>query len=209
MRAEHYADNYRRYATFVKSHSGNPVERIACGANGENYEWTETLMKNAANQMQGLSMHWYTLPTANWQKKGSATSFGEDDWHQTFVQALRMEELVVRHSAIMETYDPERRVGLVVDEWGTWYDAQPGTNPAFLYQASTLRDALVAGVTLGILCRHAERVTMANIAQTVNVLQALIFTDGERMRLAPTYHAFEMCNVHAGAALVPVRFESP
>jgi alpha-N-arabinofuranosidase len=209
MRPEYYADVYRRYATFVKSHSGNPVERIACGANGDNYEWTETLMKSAKNLMQGLSVHWYTLPTANWQKKGSATAFGEDEWHQTFVQALRMEELVARHSAIMDTHDPERRVGMVVDEWGTWYDADPGTNPAFLYQASTLRDALVAAVTLGIFCRHAERVTMANISQTVNVLQALILTDGERMRLTPTYHAFEMCNVHAGGVLVPVRFESP
>jgi alpha-N-arabinofuranosidase len=209
MRAEFYADNYRRYATFVKSHSGNPIERIACGANGENYEWTETLMRSAATKMQGLSLHWYTLPTSNWQKKGSATVFAEDEWHQTFVQALRMEELVERHSAIMDTHDPERRVGLVVDEWGTWYDAEPSTNPAFLYQASTLRDALVAALTLGIFCRHAERVTMANIAQTVNVLQALILTDGERMRLTPTYHAFEMCNAHAGATLVPVRFESP
>jgi alpha-L-arabinofuranosidase len=210
MRAEYYADNYRRYATYVKSYAGNLVERIACGANGNDYEWTETLMKSAGKQMQGLSLHHYTVPTGNWQKrKGSSTAFGEDEWHSTFVNAFRMEELVTRHGAIMEKYDPERRVGMVVDEWGTWYDADPGTNPAFLYQASTLRDALVAAVSLGIFCRHAARVTMANLAQTVNVLQAVVFTDGEVMRLTPTYHAFEMCGVHQGGTLVPLRLESP
>ena len=209
MRPEHYADNYRRYATYVKSYANNPIERIACGANGADYEWTETLMKSAGRQMAGLSLHHYTLPTGSWHKKGSSTAFGEDEWHSTFVQAFRMDELVARHSAIMEKYDPERRVGLVVDEWGTWFDAEPGTNPGFLYQESTLRDALVAALTLGIFCRHAARVTMANIAQTVNVLQAVILTDGARMRLTPTYHAFEMCAVHQGGTLVPLRVESP
>jgi alpha-L-arabinofuranosidase len=209
MRAEYYADNYRRYATYVKSYAGNPIERIACGAGGTDYEWTETLMKSAGKQMQGLSLHNYTLPTGNWQRKGSSTAFGEDEWHSTFVNAFRMEELVTRHGAIMEKYDPERRVGMVVDEWGAWYDAEPGTNPAFLYQASTLRDALVAALSLAIFCRHAARVTMANLAQTVNVLQAVVLTDGEVMRLTPTYHAFEMCGVHQRGTLVPLRFESP
>jgi alpha-N-arabinofuranosidase len=209
MRPEYYADNYRRYATYVKNYSGNAIERIACGASGADYEWTETLMKSAAKHMHGLSLHHYTLPTGDWSKKGSSTAFDEGEWHATFVQALRMEELVTRHSEIMDRYDTERRVGLVVDEWGTWFDAEPGTNPAFLYQASTLRDALVAAVTLGIFCRHAERVAMANLAQVVNVLQAVILTDGDVMRLTPTYHAFDLCNVHQGATLVPLRFEAP
>lgn len=209
MRPEHYADLYRQYATFVKSYAKNPVERVACGPSGPDYAWTETLMKGAARQMSGLSLHHYTHPTGRWDKKGSATEFGEDEWHSTFVQAQKMEELVERHSAIMDRYDPERRVSLVVDEWGTWYDAEPGTNPAFLYQESTLRDALVAAMTLGIFCRHAARVRMANLAQTVNVLQAVLLTDGEELRLTPTYHAFEMLKSHQGARLVSLDFESP
>ncbi|HEX6276416.1 MAG TPA: alpha-N-arabinofuranosidase [Polyangiaceae bacterium] len=209
MRAEYYADEYRRYATYVKSYAGNVIERIACGPAGADYAWTETLMKSAVKQMQGLSLHNYTLPTGDWGKKGSSTEFTEDEWHSTFARTLQMEELVTRHSAIMDRYDPERRVGLVVDEWGTWFDAEPGTNPAFLYQRSTLRDALVAATNLGIFCRHAERVTMANLAQTINVLQAVVLTDGGALRLTPTYHAFEMCAAHQGATLVPLHFESP
>jgi alpha-N-arabinofuranosidase len=205
MRPEFYADNYRRYGTFVKSYSGNPIERIACGANGSDYEWTRVLMRRAASQMSGLSLHWYTLPTGNWQKKGSATDFAEDEWHSTFVRTLYMAELIEKHAAIMDEYDPENRVGLVVDEWGTWYDAEPGSEPGFLYQQNTLRDALVAGVNLNIFNQHAERVTMANIAQTVNVLQAMILTDKERMLLTPSYHAFQMYKVHQGA--VSVRLE--
>ena len=209
MRPEYYADEYRRYATYVKNYSGNTIERIACGAAGADYDWTRTLMQNASKHMAALSFHNYTLPTDDWKKKGSATVFGEDQWHSTFSHALRTEELITKHSAIMDEFDPERRVGMAVDEWGAWYDAEPGTNPGFLFQESTLRDALVAALHLGIFCRHAERVTMANLAQTVNVLQALIFTDGPKMRLTPTYHAFAMCGAHAGDVLVPVRVQSP
>jgi alpha-N-arabinofuranosidase len=107
----------------------------------------------------------------------------------------------------MDRYDPERRVGMVVDEWGTWYDVEPGTNPAFLYQQNTLRDAVVAAVTLNIFNSHAARVTMANIAQMINVLQAVILTEGEKMLLTPTYHVFEMYQVHQGAQLVPLELE--
>jgi alpha-L-arabinofuranosidase len=209
MRAEFYADNYRRYATFVKNYSDNRVERIACGANGDDYDWTETMMSRAARHMDGLSLHWYTLPTHNWQRKGSATLFDEAEWHSTFVQTLRMGELLRRHSAIMDQHDPEKRVGLVVDEWGTWYDADPGQNGGVLYQQNTLRDALVAGVNLNLFNQHADRVTMANIAQTINVLQAMILTDGEKMLLTPSYHAFELYKVHQGALSLPVELEAP
>jgi alpha-L-arabinofuranosidase len=209
MRPEYYADEYRRYATYVKSYAGNVIERIACGAAGADYDWTRTLMKSAAKHMAGLSFHHYTLPTGDWAKKGSATAFGEEQWHSTFVNALSTDELVAKHSAIMDEFDPERRVGMVVDEWGAWYDVEPGTNPGFLFQESTLRDALVAALHLGIFCRHAARITMANLAQTVNVLEAVIFTDGPKMRLTPTYHAFAMCGAHAGETLVPLRVESP
>ena len=145
---EYYADNYRRYNTFVKNYGGNKIYRIACGASDSNYNWTEVLMKNAGRQMNGLSLHYYTLPTGNWTgKKGSATEFGEAEWFTTLRRTLDMDELVTKHSAIMDKYDPQKRVGLIVDEWGTWYDVEPGTNPGFLYQQNTLRDALVAGVT--------------------------------------------------------------
>jgi alpha-L-arabinofuranosidase len=209
MRPEYYADNYRRYATYVKNYGAHPVQRIACGSNGADFNWTEVLMANATRQMQGLSLHWYTLPTNDWQRKGSSTEFGEEQWHSTFVQALRMHELVTGHAAIMDRYDPEKRVGMVVDEWGTWYDAEPGTNPGFLYQQNTLRDALVAGVHLNIFNQHCDRISMANIAQTVNVLQAMILTDQERMLLTPSYHAFEMYKVHQDQTLIPLTLSTP
>ena len=147
-------------------------------------------------QMNGLSLHYYTLPTGNWSKKGSATEFAEDEWFSTLKSTLRMEELIRDHGALMDEKDPEKKVGMVVDEWGTWYDVEPGTNPGFLYQQNTLRDAIVAGLNFHIFQEHADRVSMANIAQTVNVLQAMILTDGGRMVLTPTYHVFEMYKVH-------------
>ena len=209
MRPESYAEHFRRYATFVKEYAGNRIERIACGANGPDYDWTRALMTVPRWMMRGLSLHWYTLPTGSFKAKGSATGFDEDAWHSTFVQALRIDEIIARHAAIMDEHDPDRRVGLVVDEWGTWYDAEPGHNPSFLYQQNTLRDALVAAVHLNVFHRHAARVTMANLAQTVNVLQALVLTDADRMMLTPTYHVFEMYKRHQGAKLVPLHVETP
>src|SRR6185369_6327225 len=121
-----------------------------CGPDGSNYKWTETLMEGVGNRMQGLALHNYTLPTGNWSAKGSATNFGEDQYFSTLVNAFRMEELVTKHSAIMDKYDPQKRIGLVVDEWGVWTDVEPGTNPGFLYQQNSLRDAIVAAVHLDI-----------------------------------------------------------
>jgi len=209
MRPEYYADVYRRFATFVKNYSGNRVQKIASGHSDANYAWTEVLMSQAANQMDGLSLHHYTLPTGNWNKKGSATQFGEDEWHSTLVRTLRIDEYIQKHSAIMDKYDPQKRVGLMVDEWGTWYDSEPGTNLGMLYQQSSIRDALVAGINLNIFHKHADRVQMANIAQTVNVLQAVILTDKEKMILTPTYHVFEMYKIHQGATLIPVELTAP
>jgi alpha-N-arabinofuranosidase len=203
MTPEFYADNFRRYNTFIKNYAGNKLYRIACGANDSNYNWTEVLMKNAGRQMNGLSLHYYTLPTGNWSHKGSATEFSEADWFNTLRRALVMEELVTKHSAIMDKYDPQKRVGLIVDEWGAWYDVEPGTNPGFLYQQNTLRDALVAAVTLNIFNNHADRVKMANIAQMVNVLQAMILTDNEKMAVTPSYWVYEMNTVHHDATLLP------
>ncbi len=209
MRPEYYADEYRRYGTYVRNYGDNKVYKIACGASEGDYHWTEVLMREAGRHMHGLSLHYYTLPTGNWQNKGSATEFDSTAWFETLRRTLYMEELLTKHSAIMDKYDPEKRVGLIVDEWGTWYNVEPGTNPGFLYQQNSLRDALVAGINLNLFHQHCERVQMANIAQTVNVLQAMILTEGEKMVLTPTYHVFEMFKVHQDAELVPVELESP
>jgi len=166
-------------------------------------------MKNVpAYMMNGVSLHYYTVP-GTWDKKGSATKFSEEEYFSTIRKTLYMEELVTRHASIMDQYDPQKRVGLIVDEWGTWYDVEPGTNPGFLFQQSTLRDALVAGINLNIFNNHADRVKGANIAQLVNVLQSVIITDGEKMILTPTYYVFEMYRVHQHAALIPLNFISP
>jgi alpha-N-arabinofuranosidase len=212
MTPQFYADNFRRYNTFVKNYvrgDAGRIARIACGPDGGNYEWTEVLMKGAARQMNGLALHNYTLPTGNWRAKGSATQFGEDQYFSTLVNALRMDELVTKHSAIMDKYDAQKRIGLVVDEWGIWTDVEPGTNPGFLYQQNSLRDALVAALHLHIFQAHADRVTMANIAQMINVLQSVILTDKEKMLLTPTYWVFEMFKVHQGATSLPLTLTTP
>jgi alpha-N-arabinofuranosidase len=209
MSAEEYADQFRRFATFVKSYSGNRVQRIACGPGDVNYQWTDVLMSRGAQLMQGLSLHNYTLPTGNWNRKGSATQFGEDQWFATLKRTLIMDELIRKHGGIMDKYDAPKRIGLMVDEWGTWYDPEPGTSPSALYQQNTIRDAVVAGINLNIFNQHCDRVKMANIAQTVNVLQAMILTEKEKMVLTPTYHVFEMYQVHQGATQIPVELDSP
>ncbi|MGA4643189.1 alpha-N-arabinofuranosidase [Limisphaera sp. 4302-co] len=207
MTPEYYSDLYRQFSTFVKNFSGNRIYRIACGANGGDYRWTEVVMQRVGRRMNGISLHHYTIPTGNWGRKGSATQFGEDQYHGALHRALEMETLVRRHSEIMDRYDPDKRVGLIVDEWGIWTDVEPGTNPGFLYQQNSMRDALIAGLTLNIFNRHCDRVRMANIAQTVNVLQAMILTDKEKMILTPTYHVFEMYTVHHDATMLPTDLE--
>jgi alpha-N-arabinofuranosidase len=209
MRPEYYADQYRQFATYVKNQSGNRITRIASGASDSNYTWTEVLMSQAARQMQGYSLHYYTLPTGNWNRKGSATTFTEADWHATLARTLRMDEFIRKHAEIMDKYDPDKRVGLMVDEWGTWYDVEPGTRESALFQQSSLRDALVAAINLDIFHAHADRVQMANIAQMVNVLQAVILTQGDKMVLTPTYHVFEMYKVHQGATSIPLDLTAP
>ncbi len=211
MRAEYYADVYKHFNTFIKNYDReHRIQRIACGPNGDNYAWTEELMHSAARHMNGLSLHHYTLPSGSWSgPKGSATDFAEREWFTTMRNTLIMETLVTKHSAIMDKYDPQKKVGLVVDEWGTWYDVEPGTNPGFLRQQNTLRDAVVAGLNLHVFQKHADRVTMANIAQMVNVLQAVILTDKEKMILTPTYHVFEMFKVHQGATSLKLDLKTP
>ncbi|MBD0378953.1 alpha-N-arabinofuranosidase [Paenibacillus sedimenti] len=202
MRPEYYADLYRRYQTYVRNYGENKIHRIACGPNVDDYHWMETLMKEAGKMMDAISLHYYTIAGDSWQHKGSATGFSNDEWFITLERTKRMDELIRKHSAIMDQYDPEKRVGLIVDEWGTWFDVESGTNPGFLYQQNTIRDALVAGINFHIFHEHCDRVEMANIAQVVNVLQSVILTEGERMLLTPTYHVFDMYKVHHDATLL-------
>ncbi|MCP2240945.1 alpha-N-arabinofuranosidase [Thermoanaerobacterium thermosaccharolyticum] len=208
MRPEYYADVYRRYSTYVRNFSGNKIFKIACGPNTDDYNWTEVLMREAGKYIDGLSLHYYTVP-GTWERKGSATDFDEKEWFITMKKALRMDELITKHSTIMDKYDSEKRVALVVDEWGTWYDVEPGTNPGFLHQQNTMRDALVAGIHFNIFNKHCDRVKMANIAQTINVLQAVILTDGPQMVLTPTYHVFDMYKVHQDAELLDFNIDTP
>ena len=208
MEPEYYADLYRRFATFC----GGAPYRIACGATADDPHWTEVLMKKTEKQhsiTQGLSLHKYTLPINTWTgSKGSATDFKEDLWYSTVSEAWAMDSLLDLHIGIMQKYDPNNEVGVIFDEWGCWYDVEPGTNPGFLYQQNTMRDAIVAGMGLNIFNNHAERVQMANIAQMVNVLQAVILTKDEQMVLTPTYYVFKMYADHQGAKLIPTDVQS-
>ncbi|WP_432649242.1 alpha-N-arabinofuranosidase [Huintestinicola sp.] len=203
MRPEYYADEYRRYQSFCKNYSGNELFKIACGPNSDDYNWTETIMKSLNKyQTRGISLHYYTIPTGDWNKKGSAREFDNDLYYSTISKTLYMDELITRHTEIMNRYDPNNDIGLIVDEWGCWYDVEEGTNPGFLYQQNTMRDAIVAACNLNIFNRHSKRVIMANLAQAVNVLQSLILTEGEKMVKTPTYHVFGLFKEHQNGELV-------
>jgi alpha-L-arabinofuranosidase len=208
MKAEYYANVYRQYSTFMTDWSNTSnIFRIASGASGSDYHWTEVLMRDVPlNMLEGVALHHYSV--IDWNKKGPSTGFTEEQYFTTMKRAIDMEEYVTKHSAIMDRYDPEKKVALVVDEWGGWYDVEPGTNPGFLYQQNTMRDAMIAGVTLNIFNNHADRVRMANLAQTINVLQAVILTDEEKLLLTPTYHVMEMYTVHQDATLLPLTLKT-
>ncbi|PHN03223.1 alpha-N-arabinofuranosidase [Flavilitoribacter nigricans DSM 23189 = NBRC 102662] len=208
MTPEYYADVYKKYATFMSTwRNEEGIFRIASGASSGDYKWTEVLMqKLPPSLVEGLALHHYSV--IDWNNKGPATGFSEEQYFTTMQRALHMEELVTRHSTIMDKYDPDQRIALVVDEWGGWYNVEPGTNPGFLYQQNTMRDAMIAGTTLNIFHNHADRVRMANLAQTINVLQAVLLTDEEKMILTPTYHVMKMYNVHQDAQLLPLTLQN-
>ncbi|MDR7294692.1 alpha-N-arabinofuranosidase [Pelomonas aquatica] len=224
MYAEEYANRYRQFQGYLKSYAGPGVRKIATGPDTDDYEWTDTVMRlatrfrpNATSPilysppkplLDGLSLHFYTLPSNRWGGVHPARGFDEAAWISTMKRALLMDELVGKHSAIMDKYDPAKEVALVVDEWGTWYDKEPD-GPGGLWQQNTLRDALVAAVTLNVFHAHAERVRMANVAQMVNVLQAMILTDGPRMLVTPTYHVFDLYQVHQDARRLPLTLDVP
>ena len=202
MKPDFYANLYKQYQTFCRTYGEDRLYRIACGPSGDDTSWTETLMKEAGQFADAISMHYYTIATGEWSNKGQATVFDQAVYDSTLKNAARIGEIMDAHLAVMDRYDPKHRVGLIIDEWGTWYDVEPGTNPGFLYQQNTMRDAMVAALTLNIFNAHADRLVMANIAQMVNVLQAVILTDGDRMLLTPTYHVFDLFRPHMDAQLL-------
>ncbi|MDP4210719.1 MAG: alpha-L-arabinofuranosidase C-terminal domain-containing protein [Bacteroidota bacterium] len=202
MTPEHYSDMCKQYGTYI-NYAGRGVNKVASGASDFNYNWTDVVMKNAGSHIQGIGVHYYTLP-GDWDKKGSSTEFTEKEWFTVMKKTSMMDSLVKTHLKVMDKYDKAKRVGLIVDEWGTWYDVEPGTNPGFLYQQNTMRDALVAAINLNIFNNHADRIKMTNIAQVINVLQSMILTDKEKMVLTPSYYVFRMYKVHQNATLIPV-----
>lgn len=207
MTPDYYADLYKRFQTFLRSYGDVRPYRVATGPNSGDYNWTEVVMREAGRNIDGLDLHYYTI-TGRWGRWGHATRFGEAEWFEMMHNTMRMEEFIQRHSDIMDQYDPRRRVALIVGEWGTWHQVEEGTNPGFLYQQNTLRDAVVAAWNLNLFNNHSKRVRGANIAQTVNVLQAMVLTRGEEMILTPTYHVFELYTVHHDALLIPVELEA-
>ncbi len=209
MTPEYYSSLYRRYQTYCRNYGDNTLFKIACGPNRANYNWMKVVMESVPTRlMNGISLHHYTFPNG-FAKKGPATGFTEDDYAQVIKQAMFMDELIRKHTAIMDAVDPLNQVALIVDEWGTWFTAEPGTHPRFLYQQNTMRDALVAAITFNIFHKYAHRVQMANIAQLVNVLQALFLTQDEKMILTPTYHIFDMYKVHQGSIALATSVAAP
>ncbi len=215
MNPEYYGNLYRRYQTYIRNYDPKkPIYKVACGPNTDDYEWTHEVLKtthrrapeSAHGFMDGLSLHYYVV-TGTWEKKGSATVFTEEEFYTTLRKAYYMDTLIQRHSGIMDQYDPMKKIGLIVDEWGCWHDCEPGTNPGFLYQQNTMRDALVAAINLNIFNQNCDRVKMANIAQMVNVLQSVLLTEGEKMILTPTYHVFDLFQKHMDSDLVDSTME--
>jgi alpha-L-arabinofuranosidase len=209
MTADYYSNIYRQYATFMTDWSNSSkLYRIASGASDNEYAWTETLMKNIPhNMVSGVALHHYSV--ISWNDKGHAVNFNESQYFKTMEEAWKMEEYVTRHSTIMDKYDPNKKVALIVDEWGGWYNEEDNKKSGVLYQQNTMRDAMIAGITLNIFNNHADRVKGANLAQIVNVLQSVILTKEEKMILTPTYHVMKMYNVHQNAKMIPINILSP
>ena len=197
MRPGYAADINRRYTEFANTPRAMGTLKIASGSHDDNFEFAETMMRDGG-KFDGLSVHYYTVPRV-FRDKGPAVGFPESEWISTLQHARHIDEIVTKTAAIMDKYDAQKKVGLYVDEWGTWYDPAPGSNPGFLVQQNTLRDAQVAALSLNIFQRHSDRVRGANIAQMINVLQAMIMTDGPKMVLTPTYHVFDMYQPFMGA----------
>ncbi|MBD5214382.1 MAG: alpha-N-arabinofuranosidase [Bacteroidales bacterium] len=203
MLPEYYADLFRRYGVYCRNYDGNRLFKIASGASDYDYRWTEVLMKKAASKMDGISLHYYTV--FSWSEpKGSAIDFTADQYYWALAKCLEIEKVIKHHATIMDVYDPSKRVALMVDEWGTWWDEEPGSIKGHLYQQNSMRDAMVAALSLNVFHKFTDRVRMANIAQVANVLQSMVLTKGPEMVLTPTYYVFKMYAPHQGARVLPL-----
>ncbi|KQV52783.1 alpha-N-arabinofuranosidase [Pelomonas sp. Root1217] len=207
MRPEYYADQFRQVASFLRAPGHNRPIIIASGGNGMQTEWTDVLSKGVPG-VNAISHHAYTLPTGNWEKKGAAIGFPESEWISTLGNVQQIEQMIAKNSAVLDKNDPSKKIGFYFDEWGSWYDADPGTNPGFLVQRNTLRDALLAALHFNVFHAHADRVQMTNIAQMVNVLQAMIQTTKDKLVLTPTYHAFALYTPFQDATSLPAKIEN-
>lgn len=213
MTAEQYAQEFRKYATYVRNYKvmgkanwwqSPDILRIAGGANAEHTDWTETLMKSVPLRLLGgLSVHCYVKPSP----ESDGTQFSDESWYQTALNTYAKEPLLKRHISIMDYHDPEKKVAMAIDEWGIWVDNEPDTAPGFLYQQNTMRSAMCAALMLHIFHRHADRIRIANLAQTINVLQAIILTEGDRLVLTPTYHVFNLFKGHQDGRYLPASLE--
>ncbi len=209
---EEYAAYYRQFSTYLRDFGGEPHYLIACGPNRNDHDWTERFFtklheKRGFGRIHGYAPHYYTSNSD--ARAGTATEYTDDQWYGLLAQATEIETLIVEQRAIMDRFDPERRIGMIIDEWGTWHPPTPGRNPRFLWQQNTLRDALVTALSLDIFGRHANTVTMANIAQTVNVLQALLLTEGDQVITTPTYHVYDLYQPHQGAQALRIAVDAP
>jgi len=209
MNGDYAAEVNARYSTFITAPAAMGMVKVASGAtgNGGDPEAFTAAMMKGGGRLQALSFHYYAMPKG--QPRGPATGFSEAQWANELTLTLKLEDYVSKVSTVMDKYDPDKKVGLFVDEWGSWYDQEPGSHPGFLYQQNSLRDAEVAALSLNILQRHSDRVRLAAIAQMVNVLQAMILTDKDKMLLTPTYHVFDMYQSFMDATPYPATVSGP
>jgi alpha-N-arabinofuranosidase len=211
MSPEHYAEEFSRYRSYVGTYSGTRVEAIACGQNGNDWAWTTRFFEHLSNRnyknrlrgMQGYAVHYYC------QTAGTATQYTNEQWLELLAKAYAIEGILIGARGIMDQYDPERRLKLIFDEWGTWHPVEEGKPTGGLYQQNTVRDACVAALTLDVFQNHADEIFMANIAQLINVLQALLLVEEDRCIKTPTYHVFDLYRPHQGAQAVRTLFDAP
>ncbi|MFP1778688.1 alpha-N-arabinofuranosidase [Lonsdalea quercina] len=218
MTPEYYANELRRFgALFHKNGTNfhndndNTAMRVGSGANNDDTNWTDVVMKNASAHLDAISLHFYTVLTGDWKNRNqaSATGFPDEQWNAIFQQTLRMDDILRQHIAVMDKRDPEKRIGLFVDEWGTWYNVEPGTYHGHLFQQNTLRDGILAAANFNIFHQYTDRVRMTNIAQTINVLQAMILTAGDKIALTPTYYAYKMYVPFQDSTAIPLTVKAP
>jgi len=201
MRPEYYADLYRQYQTYCRNFSGNELFKIVSGPNADNYNELDKIMSIVGDQhAKAVSLHYYTIPSGDFRNKGSAVNFTDEEYYKTIKNAQYIDDIIEKYAAVIRRYNKEMKIS--VDEWGCWFDVEEGTNPGFLYQQNTMRDAIVAAVSLNIFNSRSDVVCMANIAQVVNVLQAILLTEGEKLIKTPTFHVFEMFKTHQDSELL-------